>query len=268
MPSTGNSTRAMTEPRTIRLLISYDGSDFSGWQRQGSDRSVQGDIETALEKLHKHPVSLHGSGRTDTGVHAVGQVAHFHCDIESMEAARFVPALNALLPQDVRILDAREAPSGFHARFDARSRLYRYFIIANRPATAHELRYAWQLWHDVDIGRLNELASCLKGEMDCSLFTCARDQSQSRMRYLYHSRFVQEGRQLVYEIEANAFLLRMVRSVVGTLIHAERNGETRESFAARIASCDRKLAGPTAPAKGLFLWHISYYREGGSPWHA
>ncbi len=256
----------MTEERTIKLLISYDGSDFSGWQRQEGSRSVQGDLEKALQKIHKHPVSLHGSGRTDAGVHASGQVAHFVSDIASMDACRFVPALNALLPQDVRVLDASEAPEGFHARYDAKSRLYRYFIVVNRPAAAHELRYAWQIWHEVDLDRLNELASCLKGEMDCSLFACARDQSRSRRRYIHHSRFVQEGRQLVYEIEANAFLLRMVRSVVGTLIHAAYQGETRESFASRIASCDRKRAGPTAPAKGLFLWHISYYGEGGYSW--
>ncbi len=254
----------MTELRKIRLLVSYDGSDFFGWQRQGREggRTVQGCIEQALASMHKHPVDAYGSGRTDTGVHACGQVLHFHSDIKNIAVQNFVPALNSLLPQDVRVLRAELADPDFHARFSARSRLYRYFIIPNRPARPHELRYAWQIWRKMDLQHLNSLATCLKGEMDCRIFAGSRDKSHSTSRYIWVSRFVQEGNMLVYEIEANAFLYKMVRSIVGSLLHGEQQGLSKAEFSRRLANFDASLVGPTAPAKGLFLWHISYYEKG------
>lgn len=247
--------------RNIRLLISYDGTEFSGWQRQADNRSVQGEIEKALAKLHKEAVALNGSGRTDAGVHAVGQVANFRTTIRSIEAGRFVPALNALLDRDVRILDAREASLDFHARFDAKSRMYRYNLICGRSALPHELRYALQLWRRPDIARLNAMARTLLGELDCSTFATPKDPSESRHRYISLSRFVAEGDRLIFEITANAFLWKMVRSMVGSLLHYEEQGCTAEAFAEIVSSRNRSLAGPTAPPQGLFLWKIDYYRE-------
>jgi len=142
--------------RNIRILVAYDGTDFFGWQRQGQFRTVQGVIEGALAKLHKGKVALTGSGRTDTGVHAAGQVANFYTSIRSMEAGRFVPAINSLLPRDVRILEAEETREDFHARFDARQRTYRYYFITRRKALPWELRYAWHLGRQPDPGKLNE----------------------------------------------------------------------------------------------------------------
>jgi len=246
--------------RNIRLLVAYDGTDFSGWQRQGNDRSVQGDIEAALAVLHKHPVQLIGSGRTDSGVHAVGQVANFKTDIAHIPAERFVPALNSILKRDVRILKAEEASPDFHARFDAKSRTYRYHIIYGRPAMPHELRYAWQLWRQPDIQRLNAYAQLLLGETDCSLFASPRDPSVSRSRYISHAHFLIEGSTLIFEITANAFLWKMVRSIVGSLLYYEERDLTVESFKTLLLSGDHKKAGPTAPPEGLFLWNIDYYR--------
>jgi tRNA pseudouridine38-40 synthase len=253
----------MTYSRNIRLLISYDGTDFSGWQRQSAHgRTVQGTIEDALERIHKKPVALTGSGRTDAGVHAAGQVANFHTDIRNMEACRFVPALNSLLPQDVRILEAEEAASDFHARFDARSRTYRYHCICGRHALAHELRYALQVWRRPRLELLNGYARLLHGELDCSLFAVPRDPSLSRRRYISQAYFSAGtgGDTLIFEISANAFLWKMVRSIAGTLLYYEEKGLSPEAFRAILQSADRSLAGPTLPPQGLFLWKIAYYR--------
>ncbi|MDL2229224.1 tRNA pseudouridine(38-40) synthase TruA [Treponema sp. OttesenSCG-928-L16] len=255
----------MNEPdpslRNIRLLIAYDGTDFSGWQRQQLDRSVQGAIEDALEKLHKRPVQLTGSGRTDAGVHAAGQTANFYSDIKNMEARRFVPALNALLARDVRILDARDASADFHARFDAKLRSYRYFLICGRPALPQELRYAHQLWRKPDIRLLNDYARLLHGEIDCSCFAAAGDKSLTSSRYIQQAYFFYQAGSLVFEISANAFLWKMVRSILGTLLHYEERRMPPEEFHALVRSGDRKRAGPTAPPNGLFLWKVDYYRN-------
>ncbi|MDR2258042.1 MAG: tRNA pseudouridine(38-40) synthase TruA [Treponema sp.] len=246
--------------RNIRLCIAYDGTDFSGWQRQAGGRTVQGEIEAALGRIHKRAVPLTGSGRTDAGVHAAGQTANFYTGIQNMEARRFVPALNSLLPQDVRILEAAEARPDFHARFDAKKRTYRYRCICGRPALPHESRYALQLWRYPRIDTLNAYGRLLLGERDCSLFASPRDSSESRSRYIFQAHFFVQGDTLVFEICANAFLWKMVRSVAGTFLHYEERGMSAEALRGIINYGDRRLAGPTLPAKGLFLWKIDYYR--------
>jgi tRNA pseudouridine38-40 synthase len=246
--------------RNIRLLVAYDGTDFSGWQRQDLRRTAQGTLEDALEKIHKRPVALAGSGRTDAGVHAAGQVANFKTGIDSIPAERFVPALNSLLPRDIRVLEARVAPSDFHARFDAKSRSYRYHLICGRPALPHELRYNLQLWRRPDLELLSAYARIFRGELDCSLFARPGDPSRSRSRYFFNAAFFTQGDSLVFEIQANAFLWKMARSMVGTLLRYEEKGTPPEELRAIIASGDRNLAGPTAPPNGLFLWKVDYFR--------
>jgi tRNA pseudouridine38-40 synthase len=246
--------------RNIKLIVAYDGTDFRGWQRQGTsgERTVQALIENALEKLHKVPVPLTAAGRTDAGVHAAGQTANFYTTIDGMDAERFVPALNSLLPRDLRILSAEPALPEFHARFDAKSRTYRYHIVSGRHALPHELRYALQVWRRPGIACLNSYARQLRGEMDCTIFATPRDPSQSRSRYLFSAFFLVERDTLVFEITANAFLWRMVRSIVGTLLYCEEKNLTVNEFKTLLASRDRKLAGPTAPPQGLFLWKVGY----------
>ncbi|MFP3042936.1 tRNA pseudouridine(38-40) synthase TruA [Treponema primitia] len=247
--------------RNIKLLIAYDGTDFSGWQRQGCNRTVQGTLEAALERIHKHPVVLTGSGRTDAGVHAAGQVANFTTPISSIPAERFVQALNSLLPRDIRILKAGVTLPDFHARFDARSRIYRYHLICGRPALPHELRYNLQLWRRPDSDLLNAYARLFHGEINCSLFAWPKDPSRSRNRYFSHAGFLYQGDTLIFEIQANAFLWKMVRSVVGTLLHYEEKGKSPEELKRIIETGDRSLAGPTVPPNGLFLWKVEYFRE-------
>ena len=247
--------------RNIKLLLAYDGTDFFGWQRQEEARTVQGIIEGALEKLHKEPVVLTGSGRTDAGVHAAGQVANFYTTIKSMEAGRFVPALNSLLPRDVRVLEAEETHRDFHARFDARLRTYRYYFIPGREALPWELRYAWQLRRRPDLRRLNDFARLFRGEMDCTSFAVPGDKSKSRSRYISGASFFVEKNCLVFEIGANAFLWKMVRSIVGTLIRCEEKGSDSGYLRELIEARDNSMTGPIAPSQGLFLWKIDYYRE-------
>jgi tRNA pseudouridine38-40 synthase len=248
-------------------LVAYDGTDFSGWQRQerreekGGVRTVQGLIEGALEKIHKAPLGLTGSGRTDAGVHAAGQVANFYSSIAAMPAGRFVPALNSLLPRDIRILEARETRRDFHARFDARSRTYRYRLVCGRRGLPQELRYALQLRRRPDIGLLNDYGRLLLGERDCSFFASPRDSSGSRFRYISRCGFFIDRDTLVFEICANAFLWKMVRTILGTLLFYEERRLPPGALGEAMETGDRKLAGPALPGRGLCLWKIDYYRD-------
>lgn len=242
----------------VKLVLAYDGTDFSGWQRQDGERSVQGVVEEALARMHGADCPVVGSGRTDAGVHARGQVASFACPIPGMPIPRYRQALNSLLPPDVRVMGASQAPEGFHARFDARFRTYRYFIVPGDRALPSQRRYAWCLRHWPNPSRLDAMASCLRGELDCSSFSCPRDQSRSRHRFLKRASFFSQQGQLVFEICANAFLWRMVRSLVGSLIDYERRGLPEDYLSRVILERDRSLAGPTAPAQGLFLWSVDY----------
>jgi tRNA pseudouridine38-40 synthase len=244
--------------RNIRLTIAYDGTAFSGWQRQAARRSVQGELERALAVLHKHPVALAGAGRTDAGVHARGQAANFYTDIARIEAARFVPALNRLLPQDVRVMAADEAPDAFHARFDAKMRTYRYRIIAGRAAFPQERRYALTIRRMPDIAALNGYAALLRGEMDCSLFASPADKSLSRHRFINGACFFAEGDALCFEISANAFLWKMTRCIAGSLLFYEERALPLGVFADYLKAGDHRLAGPTAPPQGLTLWKVTY----------
>ncbi|QSH92923.1 tRNA pseudouridine(38-40) synthase TruA [Treponema medium] len=252
--------------RNILLRISYDGTRFHGWQKQlqhgkESFRTVQGEIERALALLHKHPVELFGSGRTDAGVHACGQAAHFFTDIARIKPESFIPALNSALPKDIRIMEATNVSDNLHARFSARSRTYRYFIHCGRTAFAHQLPYCWHIRREPDIDVLNRMASVLSGELDCTTFSAAGDQSKSKSRYIYTAHFFTDREFLVFEISANAFLWRMVRSITGTLLHYEQQNGTKEDFEDVLRSKDRRNAGETAPPQGLFLWSIEYPQQ-------
>ena len=248
--------------RNIKLIIAYDGTDFCGWQKQENDRTVQETIEKALEKMHNKPVALSGAGRTDAGVHAAGQAANFFTDIDSIAACRFVPALNSLLPQDVRILESSEVRSEFHARFSAKARMYRYQFICRpsceTPTLPHENRYNLRLYRYPRLDLLNAYGRLILGETDCSIFAGAGDTSKSKKRYVYSARFYIEQNRLIFEIKANAFLRNMVRSAAATFLHYEEKDTQPEKLREIIASGERSLAGPTLPPQGLFLWQAEY----------
>lgn len=255
--------------RNILLTISYDGTDFCGWQRQDHEngevtRTVQGEIETALEKIHKQKTILYGSGRTDSGVHALGQAANFFSPIDSMPAQNYQRALNAFLPEDIRIMEAKEVSEDFNARFNATSRSYRYFISFGESCSANQSRYVWHVKnYSPDLMRLNALSSCLRGELDCESFAASGDQSVSTCRYIDNAHFFMEkdifGRELlVFEIEANAFLWKMVRTITGTLINLDKNNAQLDAMKKILDAKDRTQAGVTAPSTGLFLYKINF----------
>lgn len=248
--------------RAIRLTVAYDGTDFSGWQRQKNGRSVQEELEKALSKMHGHEIRITGAGRTDAGVHAMGQVAGFFTDIRSIPADRFVLALNKLLPRDVRVMASEEAPADFHARFDASLRRYRYFMLCGGTPDPFSLRYAHWIPRTPRLEVLNAMAAVLLGEHDFSTFASAQDASPSRSRHISESSFWYEGTRLVYQIAGNAFLWKQVRSTVGTLLELEQIAENaahgRALMKDLLESRDRTRAGATAPAQGLFLWNVEY----------
>ncbi len=250
--------------RVILLYLSYDGTHFCGWQKQTHEnkkekvRTVQEELEKALEIIHKQTVSVQGSGRTDSGVHARYQAATFISPIDSIPVENYVSAINSSLPHDVRIQSASVMGEDFNARFSAVSRTYRYFISCTKTPFAYEMPYIWSIKRFPNIIVLNEMASLLHGEMDCECFCASGDESLSTCRYLYHAGFFMEGDTLVFEITANAFLWKMVRSIVGTLIDYEQKGLGQKEFRELLISKDRSRAGQTAPSTGLFLWHVSF----------
>lgn len=252
--------------RNILLTLSYDGTDFCGWQRQDKAdkgkavRTVQGEIENALEKIHKQKVNLTGSGRTDSGVHAFAQAANFFSPIDSIPVENYIAAINAFLPNDIRIIQSQQVPEDFSSRFSATSRTYRYFIHTANPF-ASQMRYVWPIHHRANLDCLNQMASFLKGEIDCATFAAAGDQSLSTCRYIDDAHFYVEEKDpdiIVFEITANAFLWKMVRSLTGSLIFFEKSGKDPSYFKEVLEAKDRSRAGPTAPPTGLFLYKISF----------
>lgn len=256
--------------RNILLTISYDGTDFCGWQRQDdekgleAERTVQGEIEKALEKINKQKTQLYGSGRTDSGVHALAQAANFYTSIESIPAENYVRALNAYLPDDIRIFKAKEVPEDFNSRKSATSRVYRYFISYGDNQAANNSRFVWYVpKYKPNLEKLNCLCECLRGELDCSSFAASGDDSVSNNRYIDDAHFfIQKdlwgNDLLVFQIEANAFLWKMVRTLTGTLINLDKNNLPDDSMKKILDSKDRKKAGVTAPPNGLFLYEIKF----------
>ena len=259
--------------RNVRLVLAYDGLAFHGWQRQPGLRTVQSCLEDAAAKVTGGAVTLFASGRTDADVHALGQVAHF-ATRSRIPAGNLLKALNDLLPSEVRILKAEEAPEGFHARYHARSKLYRYRILQTPVCSPFVWRYVWHYPWPLDRRRMAEAARAFLGEHDFTSFAAsaatdeghgepeARSQRQpkSMVRKISASRILwSERRQaLVYEGEGNGFLHHMVRNIVGTLVEVGRGAMPPGEIVRIMEARDRTQAGPTAPAQGLCLVRVNY----------
>ena len=247
--------------RNIRLTLAYDGTDFYGWQVQQSGRTVQGVMQAALERMHGHAVRIVGAGRTDSGVHATGQVANFITDIGSIPPQRFREAVNSLLPRDIRVLASAEAGPRFHARRSARHRVYRYYLSCAPVLLPHMRNYCHWVRRVPDIRVLNGMASLLVGEHDFTAFSAEGDKNVSKVRTVSVSSFHAESGMLVYTIAANSFLWKMVRTIVGTFLELGEQGGGAEGLARVLESADRGTAGGTAPARGLFLERVVYDAE-------
>ncbi|MBN1934657.1 MAG: tRNA pseudouridine(38-40) synthase TruA [Anaerolineae bacterium] len=236
--------------------VSYDGTDFNGYQIQVGQRTVQGTIEAALAQITQEQVRVTAAGRTDSGVHALGQVIAFRTGwkhpIEALHRG-----LNALLPSDVAILALSEAKSGFHPRFDAQSRVYRYTIWNDSTRNPLVRRYAHWVSQPLNIEAMIQAAQHLIGEHDFATFGQSPQGTQT-VRRVMQAVWTQNVHTLCFKIEANAFLYRMVRSIVGTLLKVGMGEWSVDDFTARFTAADRSLSGPAAPAHGLCLLAVNY----------
>ncbi len=243
--------------RRLLLTLEYDGTDFNGWQLQAEGRTVQGALEEAVRRITGERVRVCGAGRTDAGVHAEGQTAHF--DTESdLEPARIKGALNHYLPQDVSVLDCRQVPHQFDAQRSATSKLYRYRILTSGPRRPLRERYVLRRWQPLDAEAMARCAALLEGEHDFTSFASEHATVQSCVRRVVRSELVESGDELHYFIEGDGFLYNMVRVIVGTLIEVGRGQMGEEEFADALAARDRTAAGPTAAARGLTLVRVNY----------
>lgn len=241
--------------RDIKLVIEYDGTAFVGWQMQANGRSVQEEITKVLDQILQEPINLIGAGRTDSGVHARGQVGSFRTSA-TLGLGSIHSGLNGILPEDVYIRSVEEAPAGFHARYDARERVYRYFI--SLKPTAIGRFYQWYVKYDLHLAAMNSVAAQIVGEHDFESF-CKYEADVNHYRCtVLASSWVQTGDMLIYEIRANRFLHGMVRALVGTMVDVGRGYTLEEGFAAIMEAKDRRKAGMAAPAQGLFLEEIIY----------
>ena len=241
--------------RDIKLVAEYDGTNFVGWQMQANGRSVQQEMSKVLERILQEPVNLIGSGRTDAGVHARGQVASFRTT-SAMSTASMLSALNGLLADDVHVCTVEEMPGEFNARYDAKERVYRYYVATR--ATAIGRHYHWLVTYGLNIVAMNAVASQIVGDHDFESF-CKYDSETRHYRCTVTRSMwsAQEGK-LVYEIRANRFLHGMVRALVGTMIDVGRGHTPIASFRDIMAAKDRRRAGMAAPAQGLFLEEVLY----------
>ena len=245
---------------TFRITVAYDGTDFVGWQRQAVGTSIQRLIEDALGDLDGRQVTVTGAGRTDAGVHALGQVASFTL-ARPIDAATVMRAVNARLPGEVRVLAAVKVAPAFHARFAARTKTYRYRIWNGEAVSPFERRYVWQLVGALDIDAMRQAARLFEGTHDFAACQAAAGAAAGTERTVLSSewRIPQSARPLlVYEVVGDGFLRHMVRAIVGSLVEVGRGRRPVEWVGQVLASRDRTQTGPTAPASGLFLVSIDY----------
>lgn len=247
-----------SEVRTIKLTLAYDGTKYAGWQFQPEHSTIQGALEKAILKITTESVRVVGSGRTDAGVHALGQVASFRtqCQLSPEVLHR---ALNAELPRDIVILDVAAAPLDFHPIRDAHRKRYRYVVHDGRWRDVFQLNYAWQYRHRLDVDAMQRAALALVGKHDFASFETAGSERDSSVRTVFELAVARISENCVtVEIEADGFLYNMVRTIVGTLVEVGR-GERPENWPAEVlAAVDRRAAGATAPPQGLFLVRVDY----------
>lgn len=241
--------------RNIRLILEYDGTAFSGWQIQPGRRTVQGVLEEKLSELLKEDVTVIGSGRTDAGVHALGQVVNFKV-AKDVPLRAFSEGLNRLLPRDMAVLDAREVHPDFHARFDARGRLYRYQIVSTRSPVRE--RFAWFVRYELEFAVLEKTSSKVLGRHDFTSFSSAQAEVENFTVNVGKAKWRRKGDTLTFEIEADRFLHNMVRILVGTMVDMARGKMDASSFTDILRARDRRRAGRTAPPQGLFLVKVTY----------
>ncbi len=241
--------------RNIKLVVEYDGTGFAGWQIQQRARTIQQELTTVLHQVAQEEVNVIGAGRTDSGVHARGQVANFRTT-SNLSTESFLNALNGLLPRDICVHSVEEVPEKFHARFDAKERVYRYFV--SQRLSAINRYYSWFVKYTQDVNLMNQCAKILEGDHDFRAF-CKLNPELSHSRCIVTaSCWAESEGGFVYEIRANRFLHGMVRALVGTMVDVGRGYRTFEDFKRILESGARSDAGMSSPPHGLFLEAVRY----------
>jgi len=246
--------------RRIRITVSYDGTNYYGWQVQPGFATIQGILECVLSEIEGSEVAVHGSGRTDAGVHALAQVAAFGL-LNPLPLPNLKKAMNRLLPQDIRVLEAAEVPAGFHPRFDAQAKTYEYRMLRAELCPPFERNYVHHYPYPLDEARMIAAARQLEGEHDFSAFAAADPADglgRSKVRCISSSGLTREGDRLIYRVRGSGFLKHMVRNIVGVLLEAGKGNLTAADIEARLQPGCAIPAGPTAPARGLFLVGVEY----------
>jgi len=247
--------------RCIRLTLAYDGTEYFGWQSQARGRTIQGVVEDAIERITGTRSKVLASGRTDAGVHALGQVAAFRTECQ-LTTETFIKALNAILPDDIAILAAEDVPSCFHPIRDARRKRYRYFIYDDPRRPVFFRRFVWHCPRRLDAERMGQAARSLLGKHDFAAFETSGAKRKTSVRSVYELQVARPLSELpslmTIDIEADGFLYNMVRNIVGNLVEIGRGARSVEWLKEVLASRDRRLAGPTAPPQGLFLVSVTY----------
>lgn len=249
--------------KRIRLRVAYDGTDYCGWQRQNNGATVEGELQKALDQLFGPGVELTGASRTDAGVHALGNVAVF--DVETrIPPEKIAVALNHKLPENIRILESEEVAPDFHPRYAKSEKTYEYTVIHTDIEIPTLARYGYHVYRLLNVEAMQEVAKDLEGTHDFSAFCSAGAQVQTKVRTVYEVQVRQEpltgvkGEKIVIRVRGNGFLYNMVRIIAGTLLEVGMGRRSREKVQGALATGERTLAGPTAPAKGLMLVGIAY----------
>ncbi|MGN7471732.1 tRNA pseudouridine(38-40) synthase TruA [Brevibacillus sp. SAFN-007a] len=243
--------------KRLRCVLGYDGTDFSGFQVQPDQVTVQGEIEAALKRITGEEIQIHGSGRTDAGVHARGQVIHFDTNSHiPLDKWRFV--LNNQLPDSIVIRSVEEVSESFHARFDVKVKEYRYCIDNNPVADVFRHRYADHIRFPLDVEAMQQAARHLVGEHDFTSFCSAKTFVEDKVRTLYSLTVERSGGEVWVTCRGNGFLYNMVRIIVGTLVEVGQGKRHPDELKQILAARDREMAGKTAPAKGLTMWEVVY----------
>lgn len=246
------------EEKNIRLIIAYDGTGYFGWQRQTNKPTVQGTIEEQIESMVRKPVSLIGAGRTDAGVHALRQVANFRVS-SRITPPVFLKALNSLLPDDIIVRDAEYVPFDFHARYNAKSRVYEYRIHNEKQQSPFLRHYAWYIPHSLDLQAMEKCLEAIKGPHDFSYFCPARDRKIDPVRNMLRASLtVGEGNQLILTFEANGFLRHMVRNIMGTIVKVGLGEMSAAEFGEVLESKGHAHTTVKAPPGGLYLKDVKY----------
>lgn len=243
--------------RNIKLVLEYDGTNYHGWQTQPNLPTIQGTIEDALAKLTKTPIQIIGAGRTDTGVHAEGQVANFHTDSQ-IPIVAFQKGLNAILPRDIVVRSATEVSAEFHARFSATSRRYRYTLLNREYPTALSRQTSYFFPTAIDVPRANSLCQVLVGKRDFSSFQKTGSDRRNPICEIYEVSCWKKDAYVYLEIEADAFLRGMVRAIVGTLLKCMTDDDAEAQLHRILETKDRAAAGTSVPAHGLSLIEVKY----------